>query len=101
MAFSKCSFANVSVGTKIQLVEKSYAKSSGTFKAATDSSVTIFWTAHGKDLTLEHSKLWEVFLGVDKLKEDGTVVKGFEIFPDYSSAGNPDFIAGTDKKFHR
>lgn len=79
MAFSKCSFANVSVGTKIKLVEKSYAESSGTFKRATDSSVTIFWTAYGKDLTLEHYRLWQVFLGDDELKEDGTVVKGIDM----------------------
>jgi hypothetical protein len=76
MAFSKCSFANVSVGTTITLDEKSGARSSGTFKGATDYSVTIFWTAYGKELTLEHYRLLQVFLGDDELKEDGTVVKG-------------------------
>lgn len=96
MAFSKCSFANVSVGTKIKLVEKS-AESSGTFKRATDSSVTIFWTAYGKDLTLEHYRLWQVFLGDDELKEDGTVVKGIHMLDplNFSSDIPPD-IAGID-----
>lgn len=75
MAFSKCSFANVSVGTTITLVEKSYAESLGTFKRVTDASVTIVWTAYGKDLTLEHYRLLQVFLGVDELQEDGTVLK--------------------------
>lgn len=76
MAFSKCSFANVSVGTTITLVEKSNAESLGTFKRVTDSSVTIFWTAYGKELTIEHYRLLQVFLGGDDLQEDGTVVKG-------------------------